>query len=150
MLSIDGHDRAAIRKAIKRAQKETARPTLIVAKTIIGWGSPKYHGTARAHGEPLGADEVKATKAALGWPQEPTFLVPPEVREEFTRKTKKLARERKQWEKEMAAWRARHPELAEEWDRYWSHSLPDGFEERAARRPRSPTRPSPRARCPVR
>jgi transketolase len=126
--AIDGHDRAAIRKAIKKAQRETARPSMIVARTIIGWGSPKYHGTARAHGEPLGADEVKATKEALGWPQEPTFLVPDEVREEFARKTKKLARERKKWDKEMTAWRVRHPELAEEWDRYWSHWLPDGYE----------------------
>jgi transketolase len=128
VLAIDGHDRAAIRKAIKRGQKETRRPTLICAKTIIGWGSPKFHGTARAHGEPLGADEVKATKAALGWPEEPTFLVPDEVREEFTRKTKKLARDRSRWEKEMSAWRVRHPELAEQWDRYWARTLPDGFE----------------------
>src|SRR5215212_4870323 len=128
VLVIDGHDRAAIRKAIRRAQKETARPTLIACKTVIGWGSPKFHGTSRAHGEPLGADEVKATKVALGWPEEPTFLVPPEVQEEFTRRTKKLARERKKWEKEMSAWRARHPEMAEEWDRHWSKWLPDGFE----------------------
>ena len=128
VLSIDGHDRAAIRKAIKRAQKETAKPTLIAAKTIIGWGSPKFHGTSRAHGEPLGADEVKATKAALGWPEEPTFHVPAEVREEFLRKTKKLARERKKWEKEMDAWRTRHPELAEEWDRYWTHAVPADLE----------------------
>jgi transketolase len=126
--TIDGHDRAAIRKAVKKAQKDATRPSLIIAKTIIGWGSPKYHGTARAHGEPLGADEVKATKAALGWPEEPAFFVAPEVRAEFTRRTKKLARERKNWEKEMSAWRARHPELAEEWDRYWSKALPDGFE----------------------
>ena len=128
VLSIDGHDRSAIRKAIRRAQKETTRPTLIAARTVIGWGSPKYHGTARAHGEPLGADEVKATKQALGWPEEPTFLVPPEVREEFTRRTKRQARERKKWEKEMSAWRARHPMMAEEWDRHWSQTLPDGFE----------------------
>ncbi|HEX7829717.1 MAG TPA: transketolase [Thermoanaerobaculia bacterium] len=128
VLTIDGHDRAGIRKAIKRAQKETTRPTLICAKTVIGWGSPKFHGTARAHGEPLGADEVKATKAALGWPEEPTFFVADDVRAEFTRRTKKLARERKRWEKEMSAWRARHPQLAEEWDRYWSKSMPDGFE----------------------
>jgi transketolase len=128
VLTIDGHDRAAIRKAIKRAQKESTRPTLIAAKTIIGWGSPKFHGTSRAHGEPLGADEVKATKAALGWPEEPTFLVPPEVRAEFERRTKKLARERKRWDKEMTAWRARHPQLADEWDRYWSKWLPDGYE----------------------
>jgi transketolase len=125
--TIDGHDRGAIRKAIKKAQKDGARPSLIIAKTIIGWGSPKYHGTARAHGEPLGADEVKATKAALSWPEEP-FFVAPEVQAEFLRRAKKLARERKKWEKEMTAWRARHPELAEEWDRYWSKWLPDGFE----------------------
>jgi transketolase len=128
VLTIDGHDRSAIRKAIKRAQKDSSRPTLICAKTIIGWGSPKFHGTARAHGEPLGADEVKATKAALGWPEEPTFHVPAEVREEFGRRSRKLARERKRWEKEMSAWRARHPELSEEWDRYWSKWLPDGYE----------------------
>ncbi len=128
VLAIDGHDRAAIRKAIKRAQKETAKPSMIICRTVIGWGSPKFHGTARAHGEPLGADEVKATKAALGWPHEPTFLVPVEVRQEFEKKTKKLARLRKQWDREMTAWRARHPELAEEWDRYWSQWVPDGFE----------------------
>jgi transketolase len=128
VLKIDGHDRDAVRKAIRRAQKETAKPTLIIAKTIIGWGSPKFHGTARAHGEPLGADEVKATKAALGWPEEPTFLVPDEVRAEFTRKTKKLARARKTWEKGYAEWRTRNPQLAEEWDRYWNHTLPEDFE----------------------
>jgi len=65
---IDGHDRDAVRKAIKKAQKVTDKPSLIAARTIIGRGSPRYHGTSRAHGEPLGADEVKATKAALGWP----------------------------------------------------------------------------------
>lgn len=128
VLAIDGHDRAAIRKAIKRAQKETSRPSLIVAKTVIGWGSPKYHGTARAHGEPLGGDEVKATKEALGWPEEPTFHVPAEVAAEFEKKTKKLARQRKLWDRELTAWRARHPELADEWDRYWSQWVPDGFE----------------------
>jgi transketolase len=128
VLAIDGHDRAAIRKAIKRAQKETARPSLIICRTVIGWGSPKFHGTARAHGEPLGADEVKATKQALGWPQEPAFLVPDEVRAEFERKTKKLARERRLWDRELTAWRARHPEMAEDWDRYWSQWVPDGIE----------------------
>jgi transketolase len=125
---IDGHDRDAIRKALRKAQKVTDKPSLIIAKTIIGWGSPKFHGTARAHGEPLGADEVKATKAALGWPEEPTFYVPDEVREELKRRTKRQARSRKVWEKGFAEWRARHPQLAEEWDRYWNHTLPEGFE----------------------
>ncbi len=128
-LYIDGHDRDAIRKAIRKGQKVTDRPTLVVSRTVIGWGSPKYHGTARAHGEPLGADEVKATKEVLGWPQEPAFLVPDEVRAEFARKTKKLSRNRKVWEKGMAEWRQRNPQLAEEYDRYWSHTLPADFEQ---------------------
>ena len=125
---IDGHDRDAVRKAIKKAQKVTDKPSIIIAKTIIGWGAPNLHGTARTHGEPLGADEVKATKEALGWPLEPTFLVPDEVRAEYARKTKKLARERKKWAKGLAGWRARNTSLAEEWDIYWSHRLPEGYE----------------------
>ncbi|HXG57442.1 MAG TPA: transketolase [Thermoanaerobaculia bacterium] len=128
VLKIDGHDRNAIRKAIRKAQKVTGKPSLIIARTIIGWGSPKFHGTARAHGEPLGADEAKATKEALGWPQEPAFHVPGEVRAEFLRKTKKLARERRKWAKGMEGWRERHPQLAEEYDIFWSHRLPDGYE----------------------
>jgi transketolase len=125
---IDGHDRDAIRKAIKKAQKVIDRPSIIVARTVIGWGAPNFHGTARVHGEPLGADEAKATKEALGWPLEPTFHVPDEVRVEFARKTKKLARERKKWTKAMNAWRARNVMLAEQWDIHWSHRLPEGYE----------------------
>src|ERR1044071_9458498 len=117
-----------MRQAIKKAQKVTDKPSQIIPRTGNGWSSPKSHGTARAHGEPLGADEVKATKEALGWPAEPTFYVPDEVREEFARKTKKRVREHKKWEKGFAEWRTRNPKLAAEWDRYWSHSLPDGYE----------------------
>jgi transketolase len=125
---IDGHDRDQVRRAIRKAQKVKDQPSLIIARTVIGWGSPKFHGTSRAHGEPLGADEVRATKAALGWPQEPAFFVPDEVRSEFARKTKKLGREHKKWDKGMKEWRARNPQLAEQWDIYWSHRLPDGYE----------------------
>jgi len=125
---IDGHDRDQVRKAIKKAQKVTDKPSIIISRTIIGWGAPNLHGTARTHGEPLGADEVKATKEALGWPQEPTFYVPDEVRAEFARKTKKQSRERKKWAKGMAAWRARNVALAEQWDIYWAHRLPEGYE----------------------
>jgi transketolase len=125
---IDGHDRNQVRRAIRKAQKVKDQPSLIIARTVIGYGSPKFHGTARAHGEPLGADEVKATKETLGWPLEPAFLVPDEVRSEFARKTKKLARERKKWAKGMDGWRERNLQLAEQWDIYWSHRLPDGYE----------------------
>jgi transketolase len=122
---IDGHDRAAIRKAIKKAQKTTDRPSLICARTIIGWGSPKLHGTAEVHGAPLGKDEATATKAALGWPAEPTFFVPEEVREEFKRRTTKLARSRKAWEKKMKEWRGANPHLATLWDHFWSRRMPE-------------------------
>jgi transketolase len=125
--TIDGHDRGAVRKAIRKAQKETSRPSLIIARTIIGWGSPKLHGTAEVHGAPLGPDEAKATKLALGWPAEPTFFVPPEVREEFAKRTKKLARSRKVWEKKLAEWKATHPELGQEWDRLMAKELPSDF-----------------------
>ncbi|HUP49979.1 MAG TPA: transketolase, partial [Thermoanaerobaculia bacterium] len=125
---IDGHDRTAVRKAIRKAQRAAGQPSLIIATTIIGWGSPRFHGTARAHGEPLGAEEVKATKEALGWPADPPFYVSDEVRSEFARKTRKLARQRKKWEKGMEAWRSRNPALAGEWDSYWSRSVPDKFE----------------------
>ncbi len=123
---IDGHDRAAIRKAIRKAQRATDRPSLIAARTIIGWGSPNLHGTAEAHGAPLGKEEVLATKKALGWPLEPTFLVPDEVREEFRRRTAKLARSRKRWEKAMKEWRAANPPLGELWDHFWSREMPEG------------------------
>ncbi|MHB9002020.1 MAG: transketolase family protein, partial [Thermoanaerobaculia bacterium] len=122
---IDGHDRDAIRKAIRKAQKVGDKPSIIIAKTIIGWGSPKLHGTAEVHGAPLGADEVLATKKALGWPTEPAFYVADEVRAEFLRKTKTLARARKKWEKSFDAWRNANPELATAWDAQWGQQLPE-------------------------
>jgi transketolase len=124
VLRVDGHDRPAIRRAIRKGQRVTDRPTLIMAKTIIGWGSPNLAGSHEAHGAPLGAEETAATKQALGWPSEPAFLVPDEAKSEFVRRTKKLARSRRKWEKEMMQWRARNPDLSEEWDRVWSHSVP--------------------------
>jgi len=134
---IDGHDRDAVRKAIKKAQKVTDRPSLIIARTIIGWGSPKMHGTAEVHGAPLGADEAAATKKALGWPAEPAFHVPEEVREEFKRRMRKPARARKTWEKGFAQWRTENPELAVEWNRYWEAELPEGYESELVKAARS-------------
>ncbi|HVT45061.1 MAG TPA: transketolase [Thermoanaerobaculia bacterium] len=121
---IDGHDRGAVRKAIRKAQKAADRPSLIIARTVIGFGSPNMHGTAEVHGAPLGKDEVRATKQALGWPLEPEFRVPDEVREEFRKRTRKLARSRTRWDRAMKQWRRENPDAATEWDKYWSHSLP--------------------------
>jgi transketolase len=78
--AIDGHDVPAIDAALTTATAETARPSLIVARTHIAYGSPHAQDTAEAHGAPLGPEEVAATKQALGWPLEPTFHVPDEAR----------------------------------------------------------------------
>ncbi|MBP1776772.1 MAG: transketolase, partial [candidate division NC10 bacterium] len=79
----DGNDLDAVDGAIRAAQAETARPSLIMCRTHIGFGSPHKQDTNKAHGEPLGEEELKLTKQKLGWPESPTFLVPDEVRKEF-------------------------------------------------------------------
>src|SRR6185295_2385038 len=95
---IDGHDRAQIQDALDRAVAETSRPSLIVARTHIGIGSPKQD-SEKAHGEPLGADAVKATKQNIGWPLEPTFIVPDDVRALFAERAEDGKREHQAWNK---------------------------------------------------
>ncbi|HUO83850.1 MAG TPA: transketolase C-terminal domain-containing protein, partial [Thermoanaerobaculia bacterium] len=129
VMQIDGHDRSAIRRAIRKSQKTGDRPSLIISRTVIGWGSPNMHGTADVHGSPLGAEEAAATKKALGWPAEPRFHVPDEVRDEFRKRTRKLARQRKHWTKLMAEWRSDQPQLAAIWDTFWKQEMPDGWVE---------------------
>ncbi len=125
--TIDGHDRDQVRKAIRKAQKRSDQPSIIIARTVIGYGSPNMHGSHEVHGAPLGPQETIETKKAYGWPAEPTFHVPDGVREEFARKIGKLARSRKRWEKGMKAWRVANPELAADYARYWSHEVPADF-----------------------
>ena len=79
----DGNDLTAIDAALTAGQSETARPTLIKVRTTIGYGSPNKGGTAECHGAPLGAEEARLAKEALGWPTDPPFLVPEEVREYY-------------------------------------------------------------------
>ncbi|MFA6955647.1 MAG: transketolase [Thermoanaerobaculia bacterium] len=124
---IDGHDRDQVRKAIRKAQKATTQPSIVIARTTIGFGSPHMAGSHEVHGAPLGPQETIETKKAYGWPAEPAFYVPDGVREEFARKVGKLAKQRKKWEKSMKAWRAANPGLAADYDRYWSHEVPVDF-----------------------
>lgn len=120
---IDGHDPEQIRAALDAAVAETARPSLIVARTHIGLGSPNRVDTSKAHGEPLGAAEVKATKEALGWPLEPTFLVPSDVQALFDERAKDGARERASW-LETAASVERHPQLGALYKRLMAKDVP--------------------------
>jgi transketolase len=99
---VDGHDHEQIRAALDRAVEQKGKPSLVVARTHIGMGSPKKQDTSKAHGEPLGADEVKATKQAIGWPLEPTFLVPDDVRALFAERAKDGQRAHALWKDALA------------------------------------------------
>ncbi|MFC4640500.1 transketolase [Deinococcus hohokamensis] len=117
----DGNNLDEIRQAITTARNNTAQPTLIQVRTIIGFGSPRA-GTSKAHGEPLGEDGVAATKAALGWDY-PAFTVPDEVREHMNARERGAALEAG-WQTLMAGYRAAHPELAQEVDALLARELP--------------------------
>ena len=122
---IDGHDVAAVDAAIADAKKSTDKPTLIVCKTHIGQGSPNRANTAKAHGEPLGVEEIKLTREALHWPYAP-FEIPKEVQDDWDAKAKGLALEAA-WDARFAAYKAAHPELAAELTRRMKGDLPKGF-----------------------
>jgi len=116
VLEIDGHNFDAIHEALGAAREEQEKPVLIIAKTIIGKGSPHKAGTHHVHGSPLGPDEVRATKEALGIPQE-EFYVPHEVRAYFKEKLEADAAHEKEWNEQFHTWREENPALAETYDR---------------------------------
>jgi transketolase len=112
---IDGHDAAAVAAALAEATAGDARPTLIICRTTIGHGSPAKAGTEAVHGAALGADEVAATRAALGWPHAP-FEIPADIYQAFDCRASGAAAEAA-WQAAFAAYAAAHPELAAEFER---------------------------------
>ena len=127
--NVDGHDVEAMNKAIRKAKRETARPTLICAKTVIGKGAPTKQNTGGAHGAPLGDKEIAATREAIGWPH-PPFVVPQAVYDGWSAKRRGAAAERK-WKKLYAEYAKAHPEAAAEFVRRASGGLPADFAARA-------------------
>ena len=125
---VDGHDPDAVSAAIAAAKAEGGRPSLIACRTHIGFGSPNRQDTSKAHGEPLGADEIRLTKEKLGWPADAQFLVPDEVRALFTAAAARGAKAEAGWNARLAAYRAAHPDLAKELDLFLDGKLPDGWE----------------------
>ena len=122
---VDGHDAAAVSQAIASAKLSADKPTLIVCKTHIGKGSPNRANTAKAHGEPLGADEIALTRAALGWPHAP-FEIPKEVYAAWD--AKKAGQQREvAWNTLFAAYKKAHPALAAEFLRRMKGDLPKNF-----------------------
>jgi len=119
---IDGHDAAQIDLAIIEAKKQTAKPTLIICKTTIGWGSPNMAGTHDVHGAPLGEKETKATREALGWVH-PPFEIPAEIRERWSAVQSGFAAQTK-WNREFSAYAKNFPQLAGEFLRVMQEDLP--------------------------
>ena len=122
---IDGHDADMVDAAIEEAKKQTERPTLIVCKTHIGKGSPNRANTAKAHGEPLGAEEIALTREALGWASEP-FVIPEEVYADWDAKANGQGFE-SVWNERFAAYAQEFPELAAEFTRRMQGNLPASF-----------------------
>ncbi|HWH74526.1 MAG TPA: transketolase [Methylibium sp.] len=122
---VDGHDVDAVDAAIAKAKAQRGRPTLIVCKTSIGKGSPNRANTAKAHGEPLGAEEIALTRAALGWSHAP-FEIPAEAYRAWDAKAAGATLQAG-WDARFAAYRAAHPELAAEFERRVSGALPANF-----------------------
>jgi transketolase len=129
VLSVDGHDSEAINAAIVLAKKETARPSLICCKTIIGFGSPNKSGSHDCHGAALGLEEVALTRKELGWESEP-FVIPAEVYAGWDAKAKG-AKAETEWDAKFAAYAAEYPELAEEFKRRMAGELPTNWKQAA-------------------
>ena len=124
----DVNDQSQIDAAIADAKRDTERPTLVITRTIIGFGSPNRADTAKAHGEPLGKDEIKLTKAAYGWPSDEPFHVPTAALEHW-----RLAKERgvnmqAEWMRRFAEYAKAFPSEAKELGRRWHGDLPAGWE----------------------
>ena len=122
---INGHDAELVASTLAEAKKSTERPTLIICKTAIGKGSPNRANTAKAHGEPLGAEEIQLTREALGWPHAP-FVVPKAVYAAWDAKAAGAGAEQA-WNDKFAAYKAAHPELAKELLRRMKGDLPKNF-----------------------
>ena len=125
--AVDGHDADAVDAAIAQAKQSTDKPTLICCKTHIGKGSPNRANTAKAHGEPLGTEEIQLTREALGWPHAP-FVIPKDIYAAWDAKAAGKAAE-KAWNDRFAAYKKAFPDLAREFTRRMKGELPKGFDQ---------------------
>jgi transketolase len=126
---LDGHDVAAVQAAITQARASATQPTIVICKTTIGKGSPNRGGTAKAHGEALGAEEIKLTREALGWTSEP-FVIPEAAYSAWDARAAGTQAQSR-WADAFAAYRAAHPELAAEFTRRMQGELPKNFAQTA-------------------
>jgi transketolase len=121
-------DTSAIERAIQSAREDDSRPSIIIIKTTIGFGSPNKQGTSSSHGSPLGVDEVALTKQALGVDSQEAFKIPQAALAHFRTAVDKGERAHSAWQTRFDAYAAAHPELAAEWKRRWAGELPAGWD----------------------
>jgi transketolase len=120
----DGHNPQEVAACIDNALAQKGKPSLICCKTVLGFGSPNKKNTHEAHGAPLGADEVKATKRNLSWPEDAEFLVPDDVKGLIARQLEQKQQEHAEWQATFAAWRKAQPELAKQLDAQLNRHIP--------------------------
>ncbi len=125
----DGNDLEAIDAALGAAKAERERPSLICVRTVIGYGAPTKAGTFHVHGAPLGPEEARAAKRALGWPEEPPFFVPEEVRAHFAALRAQAEAQEDAWHELFSAYEKAYPELAQEFRRRMRGELPPRWDE---------------------
>jgi transketolase len=128
--SVDGRDHEGIHRAIEAAKAETGRPSLVRVRTVIGFGSPGKAGKSSVHGAPLGEDELRATKRSLGWPEEPRFHVPEDVRAFYAQVRAEKAEEAQAARAREQAWRAANPDQAALLDVHVERWVPEQLLER--------------------
>lgn len=124
----DGNDLEAIDRALRAARDDTKRPSLILVRTHIGYGSPHKHDSFEVHGSPLGPEEVRAAKQNLGWPEEPAFYVPPEALAHFRQALERGAQAEGDWNERFSAYEKAHPALAGELRGLMRGELPAGWD----------------------
>ena len=124
----DVNDLNLVDVAIRAAQREPDRPTLIICDTHIGWGSPDRQDTKEAHGEALGVDEVRKTKIVYGWPPDAQFLVPDEVQSYMSKAIERGAKWEQEWDGKYQAWAAQNPDPAKMWQQMSNQELPAGWD----------------------
>jgi transketolase len=125
----DANDLAALAHALEAGIAEEERPSLIRVRSTIAWPAPNAQGTAAAHGAPLGEDEVRATKVALGWDPDVEFHVSGEVYEAFRTGAARGRELQREWQRRLARWRPQDPARAAEWDRAWRGRPAEGVAE---------------------
>lgn len=129
VLNVDGHNRSQIEVAIKKARKETGKPSLIICDTRIGYGSPNKEGSASSHGAPLGNDELRMTKINLDWDPDAMFHIPEEVLTHFRTAIEIGEELEKKWNNELTLFRNDNQKLAAQFDQMLLRGLPENLEE---------------------